>query len=1097
MGLLRRSSLFAVSILALLLGVALLSSTNVSAADPGVSESPRLDVMQVIDGEVLDSTLIGNRVIVVGTFTKVRNAGGGEVTQPYIAAYDIDTGQFDASFRPALDRYASSVASSEDETFIFVGGNFIDVNGETHRKIAKLTETGGVVSSFNPQANGTVFSIAADNGKLYVGGRFTTIDAIGRTGLAAIDADTGDLDQGFDFDFDFSVASGGGITTKMIKLTPDGSKMFVSHTARFIDGQERTAIARFDVSPNSASLSSWQTNLYDDELDRFGGALRPRRIAISPDGTYLVMVTSGGDRPPAGDTAVRFPVSGAADVQPAWVSRHFDTVLGVAISDDSVFVGGHFQFQEAPGSTDPYPGDQFTNYGFGFGQGPAQLGDEVVPREQLGSLDPATGKSQPWNPGSDSFIGVQSLTFVPGKGLLVGHDGNRLGGATVGRHAIFPVGDGPVDPPDGGYTCSTAVDGSDVVLTFTGERGGSENLLRNGGWTATVTGLPNIRINNAAGDVFAVRVRGPNFANPFADIPCTPGDPGGVTLDTSITAPTAGAVVAPGNVTLTGEASAPGGISLVRLSVVRRTDTMYLTADGSFTSTWAAIDVTLNTNDEERSWTQTLNLTDTGEYKITAKTFAADGSRDESRAERKFVVGATTDDPPVLTVTGPANPSPGSTAIIEGTVTDDLGVSSVTFTMRERDLNLYLRPDGTLGSQATFSAGLSNPGSISTSFSSTLTNVPVGEWEVRVEARDSSGQRFLRIRSYSQIGDTAPPTIVITNGTDQKKPANSQFAFSGSAQADAGIESIETLIRNVVDYSGVQVTGNLGSRANYYVLPGSNGGTAKDWSYETPPLGPGTYDVFVRVTDQLGARATQRTLLVVGPAGDELPTTTFTGSLRYQQGVDSLTVLIGGTASDDVGVGDVTIGIFDFVDRVWLQTDGTTDSIPDPFSATLSAPGSTSTDWSFEFTAPKSNTYYFYVRAVDSSAQAADVRTFGSARIYPGDSLPTVTTNLPTANQTITSNRIAVSGSANDDISVIGVEILIYHADSAQYLRADGSLGGVEWIQASLTNPGGDRSNFDYQTPVIPDGKWDVIIRSRDNNTQTTLPVTRLRVTLT
>ena len=1097
MGVLRRSLLLAASFGALLLCVAVLSATSASGATSGVAASPRLDVMQVVDGEVLDSAVIGDRVVLVGTFTKVKNVGGNEINQPYIAAYNMNTGRFDGNFRPTLNKPAYAVDT--DATAVYIGGNFSTINGETHRKIAKLTAAGGLVSSFDPQASANVNDVAVADGKVYLAGRFNSIDGQTRTAFAAVNASTGNLDSTVNFDFTFSVQSGGGISGKSIAITPDNSKLFLSHTARFIDGQERTALARFNISANSAALSTWQTNLYDDELDRFGGALRPRRIAVSPDGSYVVMVTSGGDRPPAGDTAVKFPVNSGSNTQADWVSRHFDTVLGVAISNDTVFVGGHFQFQEAPGSTDPFPGDKFTNYGFGFGQGPAQLGSEVVARQQLGALDPATGKSLNWNPGSDSFLGPQSLTFVPGKGLLIGHDGDRLGGANVGRHAFFPLGnDDPAPPPGDGYACTRSSDGTTAVLTFSGNRGESEQLRRNGKWAGTVTGQTTQRITDGVGDDFAVRVRGAGFDDPYSTFSCIAGggNPGGVTLQTSITEPGTGAVVPAGNITVTGEASAPSGIKRIRLTIIRKADGRYLNQDGSFTASWAPVDIDLNTTDESRTWSTTVNLDQSGEYNITAKTFANDGSKDATRAEGNFIVGSTDDDPPTLTVTGPANPTAGTTAVIEGLVTDDIAVQSVVFTMRDRDKNLYLREDGSLGQSFAFSTSLSNPGGTTSSFERTLTGVPVGEWELVVDAFDSSGQRFRRFRRFAQVGNTSPPSITVVNGAGDKGPADSRFLFSGTAEADAGIENVSILIRDVVDYSGVGANGNLGLRANYFVIPGTNGGKASSWSYESPQLAAGTYDVFVRVTDTLGVVVSERTFVTAGPAGDALPTQSFTGSLRYQQGVDSLTTTIGGSASDDQGVSSVTVQIFDFTRKVWLQTDGTVDSIPDPFVATLNSPGAGSTGWSFTLSAPAPGTYYYYVRAVDSAGQASNVRTFGSGRLYPGDAQPTVNVTTPSNNQTLPNQRIAVSGSANDDNALQTVQVLFRNVDTGDYLRADGTLGQAQWIDSSLTNPGASRSNFDFQTPVAPKGTWVVSIRARDNVGQTTSPSTSLRVTL-
>ena len=1085
----------------LLLGVATLTATSASGAAAGVSGSPRLDVMQVIDGEVLDSAVIGDRVILVGSFTQVKNVGGNAINQPYIAAYNINNGRFDGNFRPTLNKPAYAVDT--DNTSVYIGGNFTTVNGNTHRKVAKLTAAGSLVSSFDPQASANVNDVAVANGKLYVAGRFNSIDGQTRTAFAALNASSGELDNTVNFDFTFSVASGGVISGKSIALTPDSSKLFLSHTARFIDGQERTALARFNVSSNSASLDDWQTNLYDDELDRFGGALRPRRIAISPDGSYVVMVTSGGDRPPAGDTAVKFPVNSGANTQADWVSRHFDTVLGVAISDDTVFVGGHFQFQEAPGSTNPFPGDKFTNYGFGAGQGPAQLGNEVVARQQLGALDPATGKSLSWNPGSDSFLGPQSLTFIPGKGLLVGHDGDRLGGADVGRHAFFPLGNDPVDPPEppagDDYVCSRSADGTTAVLTFSGKRGTSEALRRNGKWAGSVTGLTTQRITNGVGDDFSVRVRGEGFDDPYSTISCIAdgGNPGGgVTLETSITGPADGAVVPAGNVTLSGEATAPSGIKRVRLTVVRRSDGQYLNADGSFTSSWAPVDVDLNTNDESRTWNTTVNLAQSGQYNITAKTFANDGAKDATRAESGFTVGSTDDEPPSLTFGGPvgAVDGIGGTEIF-GTATDDLGVSSVSFILRERDRNVYLRRDGSLGAAERLTTSLSNPNAEFTSFTTTL-NIPVGDWELTIDALDSSGQRDRRIRRFSVVGNAAPPAVEITAGQDQTKAPNSRFSFSGTASAGAQIDSVEILIRNPLDFSGVQANNAFGSKASYFRIQTPNNVASTDWSYQSPALPVGNYDVFVRVTDSLGVRSTDRTAISAVPSGDAPPTVVVTASTRFQQGLPSLQATLTGTAADDDGVTRVVARIFDNKAKQWLQVDGSLDSRPELFDATVTQPGSANVSWTLPFSAPRASTYYFYFYAFDDAGQNSVAAVFASARIFPGDTQPTVTVVQPTAGQTITSGRIAATGSANDDQSLQRVEILIRNLDTGQYLRRDNSFGGAQWIEVSLTNPGADRSNWDYSSPVLPDGEYTVFLRAVDGNDQTTTPIPNVRVTL-
>ena len=76
----------------------------VGAADHGrlVEESPRRDVPVVLDGSVRAHAQIGDRIFVGGEFQQVQRPDGTTITQPYIFAYDINTGLLDENFRPVV-----------------------------------------------------------------------------------------------------------------------------------------------------------------------------------------------------------------------------------------------------------------------------------------------------------------------------------------------------------------------------------------------------------------------------------------------------------------------------------------------------------------------------------------------------------------------------------------------------------------------------------------------------------------------------------------------------------------------------------------------------------------------------------------------------------------------------------------------------------------------------------------------------------------------------------------------------------------------------------------------------------------------------------
>ena len=112
-------------------------------AQTGVTETPRTNTMQVIDGEVLDSVVVGNRVIVVGTFTQVRDAGGSAINQPYIAAYNATSGRFDGTFRPDVDDFINAIDASGSSVFVVgqfsnVDGNFTDASPRSMRTVRSI-----------------------------------------------------------------------------------------------------------------------------------------------------------------------------------------------------------------------------------------------------------------------------------------------------------------------------------------------------------------------------------------------------------------------------------------------------------------------------------------------------------------------------------------------------------------------------------------------------------------------------------------------------------------------------------------------------------------------------------------------------------------------------------------------------------------------------------------------------------------------------------------------------------------------------------------------------------------------------------------------
>ncbi len=415
-----------------------------------VPTTPRTNVPIISNGEITDLEYIGNRIFIAGTFTSIKNNTSTNKTsynQAYLASYNIDTGLVDTSFRPTFGGGGVvEVEASPDGTKLFVAGTFNTINGVSKKKFASIDPTTGApVAGFTANANGAGAAIAATNTTVYLGGQFTTINGVSHVGLAAVNSSTGALVTAFKNDISGGIGVNGALTVHALVLTHDDSKLLVVHTGRQIAGQDRYGAALISTSTNL--LLPWRTHLWDDNLQYVGGIQRAYAADISPDDSYFVVTSgSGGDRPPISDTVVAFPIAGNDNVQPLWVTRCFDSVYSVAITEDAIYIGGHFNWNESQTSPDPWPGLDNVGYGTGQGLSGYGLGDAVVRRDHLGALQPSNGKALEWNPGSNSFEGNKAMLATP-RGLFTGGDATTQGGYNGGRVAFFDFNTVPAPSP--------------------------------------------------------------------------------------------------------------------------------------------------------------------------------------------------------------------------------------------------------------------------------------------------------------------------------------------------------------------------------------------------------------------------------------------------------------------------------------------------------------------------------------------------------------------------------------------------------------------------------------------------------------------------
>lgn len=411
---------------------ALLTAAGLAVAGPAaadlahptvVSANPVDFTPHVLEGTVWAIAVVGDTVVVGGSFTRVANSSK---TQTYarrnVFAYGLNDGIV-RPFSPAVDGAVYALAAGAGGS-VYLGGAFKTVNGAAQRGLARVALGNSQrVAGFRATQNwGDSRALAVRGRWLYAGGTFTAISGTPRVALARMDASNGAVDPGFD-----ARLSAPGLQRARVEhldVTADGSKLVAIGAILKAGAADRTQIAVFDVGGPTASLSPWFTDAYKPECMK-GFDTYLRQVKFSPDGRYLVVAATGRASSPTKlcDSAARFEVTAAPGRHnPTWVQRTGgDSLYAVAVTGAAVYLGGHQRYLDNPYGSDA--------------KGP---GPGAVRREGIGAVNPQTGKTLPWDPTRSRGVGVRAL-IPTANGLLVGSDTDKLGKEYHARLGMFPL----------------------------------------------------------------------------------------------------------------------------------------------------------------------------------------------------------------------------------------------------------------------------------------------------------------------------------------------------------------------------------------------------------------------------------------------------------------------------------------------------------------------------------------------------------------------------------------------------------------------------------------------------------------------------------
>jgi len=221
---------------------------------------------------------------------------------------------------------------------ILIGGDFTTINGIARGRIARLNADGTLDPTFMnglSGADGTVISIAVQNsGMVLIGGSFNTVNGVSRNGIARLNAD-GSLDPVFQ-----NGLAGADGEVHQVTAQPDG-KVLIGGTFVSVNGVPRVALAR--LTPIGALDSGFLSGMAGPDNTVKSIVLEPSSL-LEPDGKILVGGAFTNFNGQSRNRIARLHPDGSLDDGFQYgMSGVNDWVLSIALQPDlKVLIAGSF-----------------------------------------------------------------------------------------------------------------------------------------------------------------------------------------------------------------------------------------------------------------------------------------------------------------------------------------------------------------------------------------------------------------------------------------------------------------------------------------------------------------------------------------------------------------------------------------------------------------------------------------------------------------------------------------------------------------------------------------------------------------------------------
>ncbi|WP_164734575.1 PKD domain-containing protein [Microbacterium lemovicicum] len=372
-----------------------------SSPAPGVEETVTADPLPTaqIDGVAWTQAIVGNTVFVGGEFTNARPAGSAAgvntSARQNLMSYNLSTGVM-TSWNPGANGIVRSISASPDGSRIYVAGSFTNIAGVARNRVAAFDATTGNILPWNPGANSAVYDIVARGNTVWYTGIFSSAAGGARTKVAAVTASTGAL-----LPFSADVADG---SPRAIVVSPDGGKVVIAGGFTSVNGSTNPGRGMAALNAVTGASEQWAVNSL---IRNAGTSAGMYDLASDNDSVYGVGWSYGGTAEDGFEGTFR---ANWSDGSLVWLEDCHGDNYSVAVTSDVVYTASHdhycgnvggfpqtpspWQLNHSLAFAKTYHGKTLTNdiYGYkSYGGQPAASLLHWYPKWAVGTY---TGKSQ-------------------------------------------------------------------------------------------------------------------------------------------------------------------------------------------------------------------------------------------------------------------------------------------------------------------------------------------------------------------------------------------------------------------------------------------------------------------------------------------------------------------------------------------------------------------------------------------------------------------------------------------------------------------------------------------------------------------------------